>query len=175
MTEQNQAAFVLRIAPGGEDKVPEALSADHVIIGWAKAEGLLDPALAWENFREIVRTAYSGEPGLRKAGAAGGHLWRFIRDMKPRDLVVVPYGVTRTALPGPVRIVGRKGCSRQLAVALSGRVEICHNSCSFKSFQSMNNLTRERGSSLGCFRASRLQAIRARGGDSASPALQPPH
>lgn len=89
----DQAAFVLRIAPGGVDKVPEALSADQVIIGWAEADGLLDPALSWEEFREIIRKAYySGEPTLRKAGAAAGHMWRFIRDMKPGDLVVVPYG-----------------------------------------------------------------------------------
>lgn len=89
----DQAAFVLRIAPGGVDKVPEALSADQIIIGWAKADGLLDPALSWEEFREIIRKAYySGEPTLRKAGAAAGHMWRFIRDMKPGDLVVVPYG-----------------------------------------------------------------------------------
>lgn len=88
-----QAAFVLRVAPGGEDKVPEALSADQIIIGWAEAGGLLDPSLSWEQFRENLRKAYySDEPTLRKAGAAAGHMWRFIRDMKPGDLVVVPYG-----------------------------------------------------------------------------------
>ena len=37
--------FVLRIAPGGEDRVSEALEKDHLIIGWAEAEGLLDPKL----------------------------------------------------------------------------------------------------------------------------------
>ena len=88
----DQAAFILRVAPGGEDKVPEALSADQIIIGWAEANGLLDYALGWEQFREIIRKAYySDEPTLRKAGAAAGHMWRFIRDMKPGDLVVVPY------------------------------------------------------------------------------------
>src|SRR5437016_202092 len=93
MIEPNQAAFVLRVGSGGEDKLPEALSLEQIIIGWAEAEGLLDPALTWERFREILRAAYYGdEPNLRKAGAAGGHMWRFIRDMKPNDLVVVPYG-----------------------------------------------------------------------------------
>lgn len=73
--------------------MPEALSADQIIIGWAEAGGLLDPALNWEQFREIIRRAYhSEEPTLRKAGAAAGHMWRFVRDMKPGDLVVVPYG-----------------------------------------------------------------------------------
>jgi predicted Mrr-cat superfamily restriction endonuclease len=89
----DQAAFVLRIAPGGKDKVPEALSADEIIIGWAQAGGLLDPTLKWEEFRETIRRAYySEELTLRKAGAAAGHMWRFIRDMKTGDFVVVPYG-----------------------------------------------------------------------------------
>lgn len=89
----DQAAFILRIAPGGKDKVPEALSADEIIIGWAQAGGLLDPTLKWEEFREIIRMAYySDELTQRKAGAAAGHMWRFIRDMKTGDFVVVPYG-----------------------------------------------------------------------------------
>jgi predicted Mrr-cat superfamily restriction endonuclease len=88
-----QAAFVLRIAPGGIDKMPAALAAEQIIIGWAEAEGLLDPALSWDQFREILRDAYySDEPTRRKAGAAAGHMWRFIREMKLGDLVVVPYG-----------------------------------------------------------------------------------
>lgn len=89
----SQAGFVLRIAPGGQDKVPEALRSGQLIIGWAEAKGLLDLTLSWEDFREIVRQAYYADhPTLRKAGAAAGHLWRFIREMKPGDLVVVPYG-----------------------------------------------------------------------------------
>lgn len=88
----DQSAFVLRIAPSGIDKVPEALRDDQIIIGWALAEGLLNPILNWEQFREILRgTYYATEPTLHKAGAAGGNMWRFIREMKPRDLVVVPY------------------------------------------------------------------------------------
>lgn len=27
---------------------------------------------------------------MRRAGSAGGHLWRFLRTLKPGDLVVVP-------------------------------------------------------------------------------------
>lgn len=88
----SQAAFVFRITPSGEDRLPEALASNELIIGWAKAAGLLDPTLSWEQFREIISDAYYGdEPNLRKAGSAGGHMWRFIRDMKPGDLVVVPY------------------------------------------------------------------------------------
>jgi len=142
----NQAAFVLRIAPGDEDKVPEALAADQIIIGWAEAEGLLDTSLTWEKFREIVRAAYySDEPTLRKAGAAAGHMWRFIRDMKPNDLVVVPYGseffvakVTGPATYDPTKVDedsayrrpvqwlnNKKAISRQLArSALLSRMKI---------------------------------------------------
>jgi predicted Mrr-cat superfamily restriction endonuclease len=88
-----QSAFVLRIAPSGEDKVPEALREDQIIIGWANADGLLNPKLDWERFRGIINKAYySQEPTLRKAGAAAGNMWRFIREMKLDDLVVVPYG-----------------------------------------------------------------------------------
>lgn len=89
----SQSAFVLRIAPAGVDKVPEALRSGELIIGWAEADGLLEPNLSWENFRDIVRRAYfADQPDLRKAGGAAGHLWRFIREMKPGDLIVVPYG-----------------------------------------------------------------------------------
>lgn len=92
-TDKKQAAFVLRIAPGGIDKVPQALRDNQLIIGWAYAEGLLNPKLDWGRFREILNKAYySQEPTLRKAGAAAGNMWRFIRDMKADDLVVVPYG-----------------------------------------------------------------------------------
>jgi predicted Mrr-cat superfamily restriction endonuclease len=88
----NDQAFVLRIAPGGIDKVPEALTANQVIIGWAEAEGLLDTSLTWEQFREIIRnTYYKREDTLRKAGGAAGHMWRFIREMNKGDLVVVPH------------------------------------------------------------------------------------
>ena len=88
----SQSAFVLRIAPAGIDRVPEALASDQIIIGWAKAQGLLDEKLTWEEFREIVHKEYYGqEPSYRRAGAAAGHLWRFLRVVKKGDLVVVPY------------------------------------------------------------------------------------
>jgi hypothetical protein len=64
----------------------------ELIIGWAAAEGLLDPRLEWEQFRDIIRIRYySDEPNFRRAGAAGGNMWRFIREMKTKDLVVVPH------------------------------------------------------------------------------------
>lgn len=88
----NQQAFVLRIAPSSIDRVPEALKENQIIIGWAHADGLLEPNLTWEQFREIIREKYyTSESNLRKAGAAAGHMWRFIREMNKGDLVVVPY------------------------------------------------------------------------------------
>ena len=85
-------AFVLKISPGGRDLVPEALQTGEIIIGWAWAEGLLGPALDWPSFREIVRKVYyADDPTLHSAGNAAGHLWRFIREMTPGDLVVVPH------------------------------------------------------------------------------------
>lgn len=89
----DQQAFVLRIAPSGHDMVRESLDSDQILIGWTEARGLLDENLDREAFREIVRQAYYvDQPDLRVAGAAAGHLWRFIREMGVGDLVVVPFG-----------------------------------------------------------------------------------
>ncbi len=86
-------AFVLRINYGDSDLVAEALAQNQLIIGWSEAEGLLDEQLSWEAFREIIgKTYYPDEKTLRKAGLATGNLWRFIREMKEGDLVMVPYG-----------------------------------------------------------------------------------
>jgi predicted Mrr-cat superfamily restriction endonuclease len=85
-------AFVLRIAPGGDDMVQQSLNNNEIVIGWRDAQGLTNPALTWPEFRSIVSDAYyADEKTLRRAGGAAGQLWRFIRDMKPGDLVVVPH------------------------------------------------------------------------------------
>ena len=63
MAEINQAAFILRIASGGEDKVPEALKTEQIIIGWAKAEGLLDESLDWDRSAELLAVTYGGSSG----------------------------------------------------------------------------------------------------------------
>jgi len=87
-----ERAFILRITPGNHDRVPEALDSNEIIIGWAQAAGLLNLKLEWEQFRKIVSDAYfADEHTLRRAGSAAGHLWRFIREMEPGSLVVVPY------------------------------------------------------------------------------------
>jgi predicted Mrr-cat superfamily restriction endonuclease len=89
----SQQAFVLRISPSGVDRVDVALGDNQIIIGWSEAKGLLDDNLTWEQFRKIIQDCYySGEKDLRRAGSAGGNMWRFIREMKKEDLVVVPHG-----------------------------------------------------------------------------------
>lgn len=93
MGSDKENAFVLRVSPGGIDMLAEALSSNQIIIGWSKAEGLLDKSLTWEDFRDIVSSAYySAEDNMRRAGGASGNMWRFIRDMNEGDLVVVPHG-----------------------------------------------------------------------------------
>ncbi len=91
MTSEQQA-FVLRIAPSGIDRVALALRENVAIIGWCAPE-LLNPSLDWKAFREIVRARfYAKDENLRRAGAAAGHMWRFIRDMKVGDLLITPHG-----------------------------------------------------------------------------------
>lgn len=86
-------AFVLRIKPSGVDRVPDALQTNEVMIGWSKAEGLLDPSLDWKQFRQIIHDAYHPtEQSYNRSGGAAGHMWRFVRDMDLGDWVVVPYG-----------------------------------------------------------------------------------
>ncbi len=92
MARNKTQAFILRIAPSEVDRLPEALENKQLIIRWAYAKGLLDEQLNWTEFREIIRsTYYPEEANLRRAGNAAGHMWRFIREMKVGDLVVVPH------------------------------------------------------------------------------------
>jgi len=88
----SQDAFALKISH--RDKaLPNALKSDDIVIGWSRAGDLHDPDLGWYDFREIVHKEYhSDQDNYRKAGASAGNLWRFIREMKEGDLVVVPDG-----------------------------------------------------------------------------------
>jgi predicted Mrr-cat superfamily restriction endonuclease len=75
---------------GTVDELKEGLDNNQIIIGWSRAIGLLEED-DWPKFREIVKKAhYSDHDNYRAAGAAGGHLWRFIKEMRVSDLVVVP-------------------------------------------------------------------------------------
>ncbi len=89
----NQSAFVLRIAPSRINRLPEALESDELIIGWSKARGLLDKRLTWEGFRKVIHDEYhAAETSFQRSGRATGHMWRFVREMEPGTLIVVPYG-----------------------------------------------------------------------------------
>jgi predicted Mrr-cat superfamily restriction endonuclease len=58
-----------------------------------EAIGLLDKDLTWEKFRRIIHeTYYREDKTYQRSGVAAGSMWRFIREMKIDDLVVVPYG-----------------------------------------------------------------------------------
>ena len=102
VTEQRRSAFILRIAPRGIDpvpeegfdRVPEALETNHLIIGWARAKGLLNPDLDWVSFRQIIHDEYYHPDAetFHGAGRDAGKMWLFIRKMKKGDLVVVPAG-----------------------------------------------------------------------------------
>ena len=86
-------AFVLRIAPSGQDRIKEAITDEELIIGWSEAKGLLNDSLEWVQFRQTIHDAYYAEDStFRGSGAAAGNMWRFIRDMEPGDLVAVPHG-----------------------------------------------------------------------------------
>ena len=74
------------------NRVPEALERNHLIIGWAKAEGLLRPDLTPQDFRDIMQNAYSGRRKLKRPGDAAKQAWRFIHCVSESDLVVVPDG-----------------------------------------------------------------------------------
>lgn len=89
--QRGQQAFVLRIGPSGNDRLQEALDSDQIIIGWAHTPELLNEALTYGEFRDILRGNYYAEDAnLRRAGYAAGTMWRFIREMDIGDLVVVP-------------------------------------------------------------------------------------
>lgn len=86
-------AFVLRIAPSGVDRVHEALETGEIMIGWCRCTTLIDQTLRRSAFRAALKQQYyAADLTQHRAGAATGHLWRFLREMKVDDLVVVPHG-----------------------------------------------------------------------------------
>ena len=89
---RTRRAFIVRLNPGDppQDALPEAMQTNELILGWSEAEGLLNPKLTWETFRQVVKETYDLD--TRKAGGQAQSLWIFLREMKKGDLVVVPYG-----------------------------------------------------------------------------------
>jgi predicted Mrr-cat superfamily restriction endonuclease len=84
-------AFVLRQSPSGINQMETISLPENVIVnGWSKALGLIE-----ENdelaFREIIRKAYyQNDKTLQRAGYGKGTMWRFLKEMKIGDWVVVP-------------------------------------------------------------------------------------
>jgi predicted Mrr-cat superfamily restriction endonuclease len=84
-------AFILRLAPLGQDLTREALEKDEIFVGWKEVKGLLEEGLSFDDFRERVKDTYRIENN-RSAAAFARFLWEFLKGMKPGDYVVVPSG-----------------------------------------------------------------------------------
>jgi len=86
-TAAAQKAFIIKIS----GTIEKMLAENEVMIGYSKAEGLLDKNLSKQEFREIIKKQYYNQDGsARAAGQIAGDLWRFIREMKLGNYVVVP-------------------------------------------------------------------------------------
>ena len=88
---EGRNAFILRLAPLGQDLTREALEKDEIFVGWKEVKGLLEEGLSFHDFRERVKAAYKIENNLL-AAAFARFLWGFLKEMKPGDYVVVPSG-----------------------------------------------------------------------------------
>ncbi len=88
-----ERAFVLRLSPGYVDRMEEALNNNVLMVGWAEIPPEAAFNFDWYDLREEIRKTYRpDDTNYYKAGRATGNLWRFLREMKQGDWVVVPYG-----------------------------------------------------------------------------------
>ena len=88
---EDRNAFILRLAPLGQNMTQEALEKDEIFVGWKEVKGLLEEGLSFYDFRERVKAAYEIENNYA-AAAFARFLWGFLKEMKPGDYVVVPSG-----------------------------------------------------------------------------------
>ena len=89
---EGRNAFILRLAPLGQDLTREALEKDEIFVGWKEVKGLLEEEnLSFYDFRERVKDTYGIENNYA-AAAFARFLWGFLKEMKPGDYVVVPSG-----------------------------------------------------------------------------------
>lgn len=85
-------AFILRLNPVGTDLVSLARRTGQVSIGWGKCGlELMDPDLEYSAFEAIVHRRYFPGSDHRGSGKAAGQLWRFIREMEPGSMVLIPH------------------------------------------------------------------------------------
>jgi len=85
--KKEKQAFVLRMSTR-ETWIPLSQKENIIGIGWSEAKGLLE-CMEYPQFKEIIRKAYDVK-NERALGSYAGSLWRFIREIKAGDLVVVP-------------------------------------------------------------------------------------
>jgi len=88
---EGRNAFILRLAPLGQDMIRKALDNNEIFVGWKEVKGLLKGGLSFDDFRERVKAAY-GIENNRSAANQARSLWGFLKEMKPGDYVVVPSG-----------------------------------------------------------------------------------
>lgn len=86
------AAWVHRTSPSGIDQLDNICLKKNVIVnGWSGAHGL-EKISDWYEMREkLKKDCYPTDENYRRAGMATSSMWRFLRDMKPGDYVVVPH------------------------------------------------------------------------------------
>lgn len=103
-------AFLFRIAPNKVNKTDAALRRNRIYIGW-KAPGLLDRNLSKPEFKAIVAESFP-DYKRERLGKAAANLWRFIREMRNGDLLIVaPMDKRRQVfylaqVAGPPRLYG---------------------------------------------------------------------
>src|SRR5688572_9744972 len=79
---------LFRVAPNNINKIDDALRRGRVYIGW-RVPSLLNPGLTKRKFKTEVGDAFP-DYKPKRLGKAAAHLWRFIREMRPGALLVVP-------------------------------------------------------------------------------------
>ena len=87
---EGRNVFILRLAPLEQDLTQEALEKDEIFVGWKEVKGLLEEGLSFDDFRERVKATYKIENN--SADNFARSLWWFLKEMKPGDYVVVPWG-----------------------------------------------------------------------------------
>lgn len=78
--------YLLRL----NERLPESLKGNVIGIGWSNASGLIE-INDRTAFKKRVRDTHANYVGNeRSLGNAVGSIWRFLKDMKKGDLVIVP-------------------------------------------------------------------------------------
>ncbi|MFW9923952.1 MAG: hypothetical protein ACFFDW_11765 [Candidatus Thorarchaeota archaeon] len=91
LTQDKRQAYILRLPGKFEKELQLALVNNAINLGWAKATGLTNNTLCYEDFREIIHNAYfPAEEDYRSSGRKAGNAWRFIHEMERGNYVLIP-------------------------------------------------------------------------------------